>query len=334
MSLQDLKDQIASEFRGRKFAPALALAILDFLQRIKAPGNYSTLEKLLVDFPRKEKTRAGKTANTLIVEFEGSTLSLRRFYNHYENLFRVEHKRFDFPNMAPHATQAWGDYRRWFDWMLALSDAEQVELRSWAIKFVLSELPSHEVDASTIRPLARPFSRLLRDFPLTAGKGEKPGAAFQGIVFAYIRADAPHLFLEVAKVGAGSKRLQRVGDIDGWQGERLVITVECKSYDVDLKEAFAMDAFLGEAQKRKALATVAALAFDEDAGSHLATRGAKLLHLGRLRDLVDLWDPLKQQAAYEGFAYYAHHVEQNDALMKRLAHFAARLESDNPEAGG
>ncbi len=225
MLLRRLKDSIAAEFKNRRFASGLALAILAFLRHLNAPGRFASLDDLLATYPRQDMTRGGKSANTLIVAVEDKTLSLRRFYNYYERLFRVQHKRFDYPNAAPHATQAWRDYEEWFDWMLELRDEEQQELEDWITALVLTELPSHEVDPSTIKPLARPFSRLLQSFPTTKQKGEKAGATFQGMVFAYVRADAPHLFLEVAKVGAGSKRLQRVGDIDGWQGARLVVTV-------------------------------------------------------------------------------------------------------------
>lgn len=334
MSVEVLRSEIEEQFRLRKFAPALALAILDFLERLNAPGKFSSLEEVLARYPRQQRTRRGGTANTLIVKEGDETISLRPFYNEIERFFRIENKRFDFPNMAPHATQAWGDYRRWFDLILALNAEERAQLRAWTIEFVLSSLPSHEVDPTTILPLARPFSRLLASFPVRAQKGEKAGATFQGMVFAYIRADAPHLFLEVAKVGAGSKRLQRVGDIDGWQGERLVMTVECKSFNVDLEEAEALGAFLGEAEKRKALATVAAVAMEGDAVDFLMSRDARVIDLPKLRALVDLWDPLKQQAAYEAFSYYAHHVQQNDALIKRLKTFTDKLnaEPDAPQA--
>jgi hypothetical protein len=333
MSPEDLKKQVAAQFKRRKFAAGLALAILDFLRKLNAPGRFSSMEELLAEYPKQDRTHAGKTANTLIVAVGDTTLSLRPFYNHYEKLFRVEHKRFGYPNAAPHATQAWTNYTQWFEAILQMPIIEQDDLRQWVINFVLEQLPSHEVDPSSIRPLSRPFSRLLHEFPLAAASGEKHGACFQGVVFAYIRADAPHLFLEVAKVGAGSKRLQRVGDIDGWQGERLVITVECKSFEMDLDAATELGAFLGEAKSRKALATVAALSFTQEAKDHLTDQDVRLLDMDRLKSLIDLWDPLKQQIAYDGFTYYAHHVEKNAPLMERLAAFTAKLAADEADAG-
>jgi len=46
------------------------------------------------------------------------------------------------------------------------------------------------------------------------------------MVFGFLRADNPHLQIEIDKVRTGSKRLQRVGDIDGWEGARLAISAE------------------------------------------------------------------------------------------------------------
>ncbi len=115
MPLRRLKDSIAAEFKNRRFASGLALAILAFLRELSAPGRFTSLNDLLAAFPRQDMTRAGKSANTLIVAVEDKTLSLRRFYDHYERLFRVQHKRFDYPNAAPHATQAWRNYEKWFD---------------------------------------------------------------------------------------------------------------------------------------------------------------------------------------------------------------------------
>lgn len=333
MTPDELVAQVKAEFRRRKFAAGLVLAIVRFFRELDAIGGFASLDDFLDMHPQRETTGAGAKANTLIVEWGDKTLSLRPSYNEVERLIRVEHKRFDFPNAAPHATQAWSDYPEWFDSILRFSDEEARAVEDQVLAFVLATLPSHEVDSSTLKALARPFARLLDDFEPSC-KGEKPGAVFQGMVFAYIRADAPHLFLEVAKVGAGSKRLQRVGDIDGWQGERLVITAEVKSYDLDFSGAEDMGAFIGVATSRRALATVAALSFTPDAQKFLEGEGVRVLDLDRLRSLVDLWDPLKQQAAFDAFEYYVHHVEKSGPIRARLAAFKTSTEADEDPSGG
>jgi len=329
---EELVDQVKVQFKRRKFAVGLVLAIIDFYRKLDALGKFTSFEEFLAAHPRREKTGAGGTANTLIVEWGDRTLSLRPSFNKVQRLIRVEHKRFDFPNAPGHATQAWVNYPEWFDSILQYDEAEIRAVEEGVLQFVLEVLPSHEVDPSSLKPLARPFARLLEDFEPSC-TGEKPGAVFQGMVFAYIRADAPHLFLEVAKVGAGSKRLQRVGDIDGWQGERLVITAEVKSYELDLRGAEGLGTFIGEASGRRALATIAALSFTDEAREFLEGEGVRVLDLDRLHSLVDLWDPLKQQAAFDAFEYYVHHVEKSGPISKRLAEFVEAEEGAEDESG-
>lgn len=114
-------DELYSEFeRGfpaRKFTAGLLVAIIDFLNALDVPGKgITSYDNLLALFPRQTTNAAGKRFNTLVVmKSDGKTLSLRGFYNEAERFFRAEHKRFDYPSAAPHATQAWPDYVGWID---------------------------------------------------------------------------------------------------------------------------------------------------------------------------------------------------------------------------
>jgi len=328
---QELLRDFESQFAKRKFVAGLLLALMDFVRELGATdGKFDSLDHLFAEFPLQETTRQGKRANTLIVEVAGEAgskrnLSIRPFYNKHETFFQVENKRFDYPNCAPHATQAWGDYRHWLESLLALCAADLDAVEARVKQYVLDALPSHAVDPASIRPLERWFTMLLEEFDLSAHKGEPAGGAFQGIIYAYMRADAPHLHLDVARVGAGSKRLQRVGDIDGWEGERLVLSAEVKHYRVALDDVDGLMVFCGEVAKRKALGIVAAKSFEDAARPSLAEQGMRAIDIEDLLRLVDLWDPLKQRAAFEAFTYYVHHVEKKMALIKRLREFADRL---------
>jgi hypothetical protein len=322
MTPDALLAELRTEFTRRKFVAGLFVAIVDLLDDLDAlGGRFGSTDELFLAYPRQTETAGGKGANTLIVAVDGRNRSLRPFYNRAETLFRVEHKRFDYPNAAPHATQAWRDYLPWFEALLGYPPETARTLRERVIEHVLEELPSFEVDTATLEPLARPFSALLDDFDTSAHKGEKQGAVFQGMVFATIRADAPHLFVEVAKVGAGSKRLNREGDIDAWQGERLALSAEVKSYRLDEEGAHALVPFVESVLRRRAMTIVAAHSFTDGARAFLTEQGVRLLDLDRLTTMVDLWDSLKQQAAFDAFVYYVHHVEKNHPLMERLSRF-------------
>jgi hypothetical protein len=325
-----LVEEFKEEFRRRRFVAGLVIAFARFFRALGTPERrYDTFDAFLADHSQQETARGGATANTLIVAVPGEnrTVSIRPFYNEAEQLFRVEHKRFDYPNCAPHATQAWRDYRRWLDILAGFSERDLISIEEAVKGWVLSELPSHEVDASSIEPLEQRFVLALQGFDLARQRGEPSGAAFQGMVYAYIRADAPHLHLDISKVGAGSKRLSRVGDIDGWEGERLILSAEVKYRTVDEDAARNLEPFIGEVTNRKAMGIVVARDFGPEAATDLEGSGVHALDMSDLTRIVSLWDPLKQRAAINAFSYYLHHIQCNSALIRRWKSFLANLET-------
>ena len=308
---------------ARSRRPGLLIAFVDFLTRVDAfEGSFGDLDALLTRYPRQSTTAAGKRANTLIVKLEdGKTLSLRPFYNAAERFFRAEQKRFDYPSCAPHATQAWGDYGRWLDSLVTYSAAEVAGLRESVVNYVLGELKSQAFDPSAISVEPSLFRLVLEGFDLTARKGEPTGAAFQGIVFGFLRADNPHLQVEIGKVRTGSKRLQRVGDIDAWEGGRLAITAEVKQYELKADGVVDLTAFANEAGRRGAIGIVFALEVDDASRDALEGLGVEVLSVDDMLDFVRLWDPMKQRIAVSSFVYYVKHVEKNSSLAERLDAF-------------
>lgn len=312
-----------SGFSARRFSAGLLIAFIDFYQALGVPGsNLDNLNAVLTKFPRQTTTAAGKRANTLIVaRAEDSTLSLRPFYNAAERFFRADHKRFDYPSCAPHATQAWADYQEWLD-ALATFNVEQLDtLRTKVVDYVLTTLKSQAFDPSSVKTDPPLFQMLLEDFEMTSLKGEPTGAAFQGMVFGFLRADNPHLQIEIDKVRTGSKRLQRVGDIDGWEGARLAISAEVKQFDLGPDDVPDLENFANATGQRGSLAIVAALGFRETVRQQIQGMGLKPLDPADMLRIVELWDPLKQRTAAASLVYYARHVEKNSSLADRIEKF-------------
>lgn len=323
MTTDEILAHVRSEFRQRKFAAGLAIAFIDFLDGIGALGrDLKSYEAFLKVFPRREKTERGTHANTLIVQLpDGTTKSIRFFYDRVQELIRSTHQRLDYPSAAPHATQAWPDYTRWIGGMVAAKKAEVLRLREEILAFVLETLPSHELDEASLTKEPRVFLLLLREFDLGVHKGEPTGAAFQGAVFAYLRADAPHLQVEVRKVRTGSKRVGGIGDIDAWDGDRLILSAEAKHTLFADTDVASLEGFTNAITKRKAIGLVVAEAFTDDARQHFADKGLHALSRADLINLVSLWDPMKQRIAAQSYLYYASHVEQNAALTSRVKAF-------------
>jgi hypothetical protein len=246
---------------------------------------------------------------------------LRPFYNEVERFFRAEKKRFDYPSCAPHATQTWGDYRNWLDALVTFSPKDLDQLRAKVIKYVLTKLKSQEFDPASVATDPPLFRLVLESFPLTAQKGEPTGAAFQAIVFGFVRADNPHLQVEIDKVRTGSKRLQRVGDIDCWEGSRLAISAEVKQFTLNANAVSDLEGFANATGKRGALGLVIALAFDEGVRAKIEALGLKALDRNDLLKIVELWHPLKQRTAVKSLVYCFQHVEKNSSLTDRIKAF-------------
>lgn len=195
------------------------------------------------------------------------------------------------------------------------------------VGFVLETLKSQAFDPESVIREAPLFQRLLEDFDFVARKGEPTGAAYQGIVFGFLRADNPHLQVEIDKVRTGSKRLQRVGDIDAWEGARLAISAEVKQYALNDDVVADLAGFINETGRRGAIGMIVALSFGEGARDHIEQLGARALDRDDLQEIVALWDPMKQRTAVTSFVYYCRHVEKNSALADRVDAFLKEADS-------
>ncbi len=328
MTTDDLYNQFIDGFARRKFSAGLLVSFINLFLELDVPSlNASKFDEVLSAYPRQKFRSPGKHANTLVVSLsDGRTLSLRPFYNTAERFFRAEHKRFDYPSCAPHATQAWQDYWHWLDILTICSRQELEALRERVVAYVLSTLESHEFDPSAVQTDPPLFRLLLKGFDMIAHKGEPTGAAFQGMIFGFLRADNPHLQIEIDKVRTGSRRLQRIGDIDCWEGARLAITAEVKQYSFDANSVPDIKGFANEVGRRGAIGMFVALEFRDGAKQAIEALGVKALDLEDLLGIVDLWDPFKQRTAAASLVYYAKHVEKNASLSKRLDDFLKRAE--------
>lgn len=330
-------DEILAEVRGnftagqrRKFLPGLLIALINFLRDLDALGSrFASLADFYAVYPRVTRRPNGTAINTLVVQLPaGGTKSIRGYYDVAADWFRSDQKRFDYPSSAPHATQAWGDYTHWIEALLQMTEAEAEALAEAARQFVLDTLPSQAVDPSTIRREPPRFLWFLERFDMAARKGEATGAAYQGTVFGYIRADAPHLQVEVGKVRTGSKREKRVGDVDARDGADLVLSAEVKQFTVGMGTLADLAEFAHLIAEHRALGLIVALDFEEAAAEELGRMGLVPISRADLIERVRIWDPLKQEIAMNAVLYYAGFREQSSALYERIRTFIEEIEEE------
>lgn len=316
----------------RRFAPGLFISIIDLFLALDVPGMGATaFTDVLARHPRIETLPNGNRANTLVLRVGNRQLSLRPFYNAIEKFIKADNKRFGYPGCAPHATQAWGDYHRWLDALSVLTRDQLDALRARVLKGILDAYPSHEFEPGSVRAEPALFEAVLQNFELTAQAGEPTGAAYQGVVFGFLRADNPHLQVEVDKVRVGSKRLQRVGDIDGWDGGRLAVTAEVKQYDFPEEDVDDLAGFAGAVEVRGSIGLVVALGFGEGVRDKLRDQGLHPLDKDDLLQIVALWDPVKQRIAISSMLYFFEHVEKNKSLTDRLTALIASVDKPTEE---
>lgn len=331
MTREDIVEDMMGEFRGlldtdhgrsrkaRKYVGGLLPSFCDFLIELDVPGRgYASLDELFSDYPQ-----ITEGVSTLTVTLpDGGQKTIRPAYERYHHLYVTEKHRLDFPRSAPYATGKWGDYRHWLDALVGMSKEDLEWIAQSCVAFVLDELKDQSFDPSSVRTEPPIFKWLLKDFDFRQrARGEPTGAAFQAMVFGYIRADAPHLQVEARKARAGSARTRGIGDIDAWEGDQLIVSAEVKHFVVGEKNIGDFTHFSANIAERAALGLIVAEDFATGVREQIEELGLHPLSRNEVLQIVSLWDPLKQRAALNAFQWVVVHKEQNSGLIDRVREF-------------
>lgn len=309
---------------GGKQVLGLTLAFVVVAERALERVNSSRVEDALRRFDWERTTPSGSPVNTLnLIVDKGPPIRLRGIYEKVRDVARNDLRRYDYPNSAPHATQAWYGHRDILETVFRLSPGERRAVVE-GIWDLLLRLPAQQGrSAADAQP--RPFEILLRDFPGTQ-KGEPPGAILQGLAFAYYRADSPTVTISTGKAKAGSRRTGRVGDVDGWDGDQLALSIEVKDKDLTLDDQGELGSFVANlAGYPDARAIVVARSATEDVVSLLAGQNVRFFDRSEMLRSVSYWDLGKQKLAVREFLHYLVHVEQNGKLIDRFRAFDGEI---------
>lgn len=310
--------------------------MIELLRALGATNRrFPSLDAFYEAFPRSERTANGGRANTLIIICpDGRTLSIRPFYETFVRWLRIENKRLDYPKAAPHATQSWRDYVHWLEGLLVLSDDELLSLEVRTREFVLEHLEKHVRNTSLIKREPLRFSLFLEQFDFSHQRGENTGAAYQGAVFGYIRADAAHLQVETASVRTGGKRENRIGDIDAVNGDSLVIAAEVKQSVLQEDDVPEFEELATQVFNEGAMGLVVALDFAAGVREKIQAMGLEPVSKNDLLYRVRLWDSLKQKVAVDALIYYVTRIEHNTPLKQRVNRFFEAIEASGVEIPG
>jgi hypothetical protein len=323
-SVKQLVDAMNKEIddSGRRFVPGLLMAFVAMAEAASEYVGQERIKGVLGRFDRERLNQRGGRVNTLnLILGEDATIRLRPYYSAAEHVFVNSLRRYDYPNMAPHATQAWSQHEAMLTAVFALSGEERRAVAEAIMDRVLKLPEYRRRSIEDARP--RPFALLLDEsrFPGTQ-RGEPRGAILQGLAFAYYRADSPNVTIETGKAGAGSKRTGRIGDVDGWSGPELVLSIEVKDEDLTDPADSALDGFIANlAEWPDATAIVVARRATDEILDSLSEQNVSMLTREAMVDSVVRWDLNKQQIATREFHYYLVRVQRHSGLISRFEEF-------------
>lgn len=310
-------DSFHAQRTSRNFLPGLVLAMLALVEQVLENEGVETEEDGIEAYERQTQNAQGRHVNTLnVILADRKTIRLRPLYNGVQHVIVHELRRYDFPNMPGHATQAWRQHQDILDGLFAMTPNERRAVLDEAWATVTALHPFVRRTAEEASP--RPFAVILEDFPNTQ-RGEPAGAVLQGLAFAYYRADSPNVTIETGKVGAGSRRVGRAGDVDGWNGPELVLSIEVKDEDITDPEDDTLDGFLANlAEWPDATAVVLARSAIDQVVEELAKQNVSVLTREHMLDTVLRWDLNKQRMAAREFYCYLARVQRHSGLTQRF----------------
>lgn len=326
--------RVESHFTGsRKAKYVLGLAI-DFAilaervnKRTKSLRQFRaayTLEDLFGEFDLV-KSRGKTKANTLSLRVNGHEEGIRGIE---ERVLRFFHgaSRDDYPSAYVYNTGQWSKYTETLVDAFRLSAAGRYELVFKLLRFGFDRLPRNVFFVrNQVRP--RVFERVVSEYS-TRSRGENSGLAFQAMVYGIMRIAYPHLSIVSAGVRTGSSRQRRFGDIDGYYGIDLEVSVEVK--DQVLKSPLVdshLISFCKQVEGNDVIGIVCCVGIDSACEVELRKFGVEPLTRVEMLGQIRFWDWARQNDALLHMLHYLAHIEQSAPAVVRLLKFIEQGDS-------
>ena len=269
-----------------------------------------------------------KAKSTLTLQRGEFSEGIRSYHNDLIDLFREDLNRTNFPSSPGHHTGEWERYDNMLELALSLSNEGRYVAAQRLFDLGLNRLESKEFE-HRVPPFTKPFLRVLKGYE-RRGPDEQGGSAYQALCYGYVKSEWPHLSLRASKVRTGSARQQRHGDIDGYHGPDLMISVEVKDRDIDSSNVKSeLGTMLKVAEDTTAIAIAICKNIDDDARQTLEDGGVRVLDDGDLARQLQFWDFHKQNRALHGMLHFLANIEENSVAVQRLLRFISENDPDN-----
>jgi len=266
--------------------------------------------------------------STLTINWNGEKYAIRPVHNEVIDIFREDLKRTNFPSSPGHHTGEWERYTHLLEKAFQLSRDGRYVASQRLFDYGLEQLERKDITKRE-PPFPAPFKKVLQEFDRSHPE-EEGGLTYQAWSYGYVKAMWPHLSLEASKVRTGSSRQNRYGDIDGYMGPDLMVSVEVKDLPIDDAN---IESELGLMMELAESATTMVVAIcrsaTEDAIESLEESNIKVLTDQKLEEQLELWDYHKQNRALQGMAHYLTNVEEDPGALQRLLQFVEEIDPQN-----
>lgn len=273
--------------------------------------------------------RYESTAKSSLTLKRGDTKEgIRTFHNQLIDIFRNDLGRTNFPSSPGHHTGEWERYDDMLENAFRLSRDGRYEAVQRLFDIGLERLKTKDYERRE-PPFTRPFTRVLREYDRSA-PFEQGGSAYQALCYGYVKAEWPHLSLRASKVRTGSSRQHRYGDIDGYYGPDLMISVEVKDRDIDASNVNEeLGTMVGVAENTTSIAIAICRQITDGARDTLEESEVRVFDDDDLAEQLRTWDYHKQDRAVQGMVHFLANIEENPEAVQRLLRFIEDIDPEN-----
>lgn len=327
--IDELLDIVEDQFQSSKGSLGLALDFLMVAEEIsQSDTRVIEFEPAADAQTALDRYEQASTKSTLTLKRNGERYGIRSVHEEVTDLFRDDLQRTNFPSAAPHYTGEWERYQDMLGAAFSLSRPGRYEAAQRIFDYALDQLESKDF-AARKPPFPDLMVEVLDDYPRSHPK-EEGGLAFQAIAYGYAKAEWPHLSWRVDKVHTGSSRQHRYGDIDGYTGPDLMVSLEVKDLSIDATNVESeLGTIMEQASETTSISIAMCAQVSESARETLEDAGAEVISEKSLRHQFRLWDYHKQNEAFQGMIHYLANVEQDPDAVQRLLSFIHEFDPKN-----
>jgi len=301
--VDELLSIVREEFQSSKGSLGLALDFLMVAEQLsQSDARVAEFEPSVSADTVLDRYEQASTKSTLTLKRNGERYGIRSVHEKVTDLFREDLQRTNFPSAAPHYTGEWERYQDMLGAAFVLSRPGRYEAAQQIFDYALDELESKDF-AARKPPFPDIMVEILDDYP-RSHSDEEGGLVFQAIAYGYTKAQWPHLSFRVDKVHTGSSRQYRYGDIDGYTGPDLMVSLEVKDRTIDATNVESeLGTIMEQASETTAISIAMCAEVSENARETAEEAGAEVISESDLRRQLRLWDYHNQNDALQGMLH-------------------------------